>query len=172
MTNSPPDSEILKNYLYHLSTEHGASNSSIRQANSAIKYLYTQTLEIPWESLNVPQRKKKKKLPVWYTVKEVHSILENTRNLKHETLLTLIYSSGLRLSESVNLKLSDIYRDQKRLLIRQGKGGKDRYTILSDRALILLERYWLYYRPKKWLFPGRNGNPYTGRACQYAFLFS
>ena len=77
--------------------------------------------------------------------------------------------SGLRVSEVVNLQLTDIKRDRKRLLIRNGKGAKDRYTILSDKALETLEKYWKTYRPAYWLFYGRMNQPLSTRACQYAF---
>ncbi|QEN04344.1 integrase [Thiospirochaeta perfilievii] len=167
-----PKAEELKDYLYHLVSEHHLSNSSLKQTSSAIKYLYTQTLGLSWESLNIPNIKVKRKLPVWYTANEVHSILDNAKNLKHKTILTLIYSSGLRLSESVNIKISDVYRNQKRLLVRQGKGGKDRYTILSDRALKLLEQYWLAYKPTTYFFQGRDGKPYSPRSCQQAFYLA
>jgi site-specific recombinase XerD len=93
--------------------------------------------------------------------------------LKHKALLTLVYSSGLRVSESVHVKLSDIKRDRRKLLVRQGKGAKDRYTILSDLCLNLLDTYWRKYRPDDWLFPGRDGkSSLSARACQHAFYIA
>jgi integrase/recombinase XerD len=171
-SNDVPDSEGLKDYFFHLVSEHNLSRSSLKQASGAIKYLYTQTLGKSWETLNFPKNKTKKKLPVWYTVNEVLSILENSTNLKHKTILTLIYSSGLRLSEAANLKVTDIYREQKRLLVRQGKGGQDRYTILSDRALQLLETYWKVYRPKGYFFAAKSDKPYSPRTIQHAFYLA
>jgi site-specific recombinase XerD len=163
------DPEIIKDYLYYLITEKKASDSKIRQAHSAIRYLVIQTLAQNWEAGAIPRVKKKKRLPLVYSVPEVFSILNYAANLKHRTILTLIYSSGLRVSEVVNLTIHSIKRDQKRLLIRDGKGGKDRYTILADSALLLLEEYWRQYRPAHWLFYGRQGRPLTVRACQHAF---
>jgi integrase/recombinase XerD len=85
-------------------------------------------------------------------------------------MLLLIYSSGLRVSEVVRLSPNDILRDKMLLRVSQGKGNKDRYTILSHKALTVLETYWKAYRPIFWLFPGKNSSKHlTIRACQYAF---
>ena len=97
-------------------------------------------------------------------------IIKNASNLKHKTMLILIYSSGLRVSEAVILKPDDIIRSKMRLKLRQAKGHKDRYTILSEICLKYLEKYWKAYRPKKWLFTGRDSNkPLSIRACQHAY---
>ena len=163
-------SEKIKDYLYYLITDKKASDSKLRIAYSSIKYLYCQTLARSWEIESVPQVKKKKKLPTAFSVKEVFSILKSCPSLKHKALLTLVYSSGLRVSEGVNVQLTDIKRDRRKLLVRQGKGAKDRYTILSDLCLNLLDTYWRVYRPEYWLFPGRNGvSSLSARACQHAF---
>ena len=85
-------------------------------------------------------------------------------------MLTLIYSSGLRVSEITNIKAEDIIRDKMLLRIRRAKGNKDRYTILSETALKVLEKYWLPYRPDTWLFPGKNKKDKISiRACQHAY---
>ncbi len=85
-------------------------------------------------------------------------------------MLTLIYSSGLRVSEITNIKADDIIRNKMLLKIRQAKGNKDRYTILSERGLKALEKYWLAYRPQTWLFPGKNKKDKISiRACQHAY---
>jgi len=162
--------EEIKDYLFYLISDLKSSDSKIRQAHGAIKYLYTKTLQRPWDIASIPQLKKKKKLPSVLTVDEVFLLLKSGVNLKHQALLALIYSSGLRVSESVNIQISDIKRDKKLLLIRQGKGAKDRYTILSELCLKVLDKYWRAYKPEKWLFPGRGGSsPLTVRACQHAF---
>jgi integrase/recombinase XerD len=165
----PDDPELIKDYLYYLISDKKASDSKIRQAHSAIRYLVIQTLSRQWKAGAIPIVKKKQKLPTVYSVDEVFRILDHAANLKHRTILTLVYSSGLRVSEVANLKLTDIKRDSNRLLIRNGKGAKDRYTILSYRALIVLEEYWKSYRPGLWLFYGRKNQPLTIRACQHAF---
>ena len=132
-----------------------------------------QTLSRPWEAGGIPYVKKKKTLPKVFSFKEVISILKNTANLKHKVLIALIYSTGLRLSESVNLKLTDIKIDTKRILVRQGKGAKDRYTILSDICLKYLEIYWKQYKPDNWLFSGyKRDSHLSPRACQHAFTLA
>ncbi len=166
---STPDKEQIKDYLYYLICERKLSDASIRQAQASLKVLCTQTFGLQWSTMDLPERKGKKRLPIFYDFDEVILILKSSANLKHKALLTLIYSSGLRLSESVNLKITDINRARKKLLVRQGKGFKDRYTILSDLALIVLEKYYKAYRPQTWLFPGRVEGPLSPRAVQHAF---
>jgi integrase/recombinase XerD len=163
------DCERIKDYQFHLLTEKKASDSKVRQVYSALKYFYIQTLGRSWEEMKIPQLRKKKKLPSCFTFNEVISIIEHSANIKHRTLLTLIYSSGLRVSEAAKIKLTNIKREKNRLLVSLGKGGKDRYTILSDICLDQLENYWRLYKPEYWLFPGRKGNPLSARACQHAF---
>lgn len=93
----PPEKDQLKDYLYHLISERKLSDSTIRQASASLKFYCTQTFGIRWQSMNLPERKSKKKLPVFYSFNEVMLILRNSANLKHKALLTIIYSSGLRL---------------------------------------------------------------------------
>lgn len=131
---------------------------------------FCYTLNIPYELDRIPFPKQKRRLPTCYSFKEVDSIIRNAANLKHQTILTLVYSSGLRVSEVVNLKPEDIIREKMLLKINQSKGNKDRYTILSINALELLERYWNAYRPNDYLFPGKGGiGQLSIRACQHAY---
>ena len=139
--------ENIKNYLYHLIDGQKLSESSLRQARSAICYFFSQTIGREVEVANIPIQKKKRKLPEVFTVEEVFRIIHSADNLKHKTILMLTYSSGLRVGELVNLKVSDISRDSMRLKVRDGKGGKDRYTLLSEICLNQLEDYWKTYRP-------------------------
>ncbi|MFV0566527.1 MAG: tyrosine-type recombinase/integrase [Flavobacteriaceae bacterium] len=118
------------------------------------------------ETLNIERPKKEKKLPVVLSTDEVKQLLNANRNLKHKTLLCLIYSAGLRIGEAINLKASDI--DSKRMLIfiRSAKGKKDRYTILSESFLTMLRDYYRTYRPKDYLFEGQDGGQYTASSAQ------
>lgn len=164
------DSEKIKNYLYHLITDRDLSDSSIRQARSSIKYLFAQTLNRTIEVENIPCRIKQKRIPTALSLEEVSRIINSTENIKHKTMLMLIYSSGLRVGEIVELEPSDIRRDIMRLKVRQGKGHRDRYTILSKTCLEQLEIYWKQYRPSRWLFNGRTrGTQISIRAVQHAF---
>lgn len=169
----PPEivtKETIKNYLYHLVRERNLSDSSLRQARSAICYFFSQTMGRYVEVENIPVQKKKKKLPEVFTVEEVFKIIRSTNNLKHKTILMLTYSSGLRVGELVNLKVRDILRDSMRLKVRDAKGGKDRYTLLSEICLEQLEIYWRTYRPNNWLFYGQKyDSPISIRAVQHAY---
>jgi site-specific recombinase XerD len=119
----------------------------------------------------MPPYKKVNKLPEILSTDEVERLLCAVTNQKHRTVLMSAYAAGLRLSEIVNLKLGDI--DSKRMMIhvKQGKGSKDRYTILSKRLLEQLRIYWKGYRPSEWLFSGRKPgqpiSPSTAAAIYY-----
>ena len=145
----------VKEYLVHLLEDRKLSRGTYRNYVAGIKFLYKTTLnrEEVVEEIRYP--KAKKKLPVVLDLAEIKALLSVMENLKHRALLTITYSSGLRISEAACLKVTDI--DSKRMMVRvqQGKGGKDRYSILSQTALELLRRYWRQYRPKEWLFEGQ-----------------
>jgi len=169
----PPENitrEIIKDYLYSLIKERKLSESSLRQARSAICYFFSQTMGSCIEVENIPTQKKKRKLPEVFTVDEVFRIIRSADNVKHRTILMLVYSSGLRVGELVNLKACDICRDSMRLKVRDAKGGRDRYTLLSEICLNQLEQYWKTYRPENWLFCGRYpGEQISIRAVQHAY---
>ena len=138
----------IREYLHYLIQEKKASQSLIRQAYSALKFLYETTLQKDWNGFRIPRAKTGKRLPVVLSLQEIQAILSAARNLKHRALLVTIYSAGLRVSEVVHLKVSDI--DSQRMVIRvqQGKGGKDRYVLLAKRTLEVLRDYWRAYRPE------------------------
>jgi len=160
------DQEI-REYLHYLIQEKKASQSVISQSYSALKFLYETTLKRDWNGLRIPRAKMGKKLPVVLSQQEIQAIFSATRNLKHRALLMTIYSAGLRVSEAVHLKVSDI--DSQRMMIRvqQGKGDKDRYTLLAKRTLEVLREYWREYRPKDWLFYSHSfERPLSSRTVQ------
>jgi site-specific recombinase XerD len=154
----PPDElgdKEIKAFLHFLRKEKKASQSTMNQAYSALKFFYETTLGRPWNGKQIPRCKRGKRLPVVLSREEVQSILSATENLKHLTILATIYSGGLRLSEAAELKVSDI--DSQRMLIHvRGKGDKDRYTLLGKNALEVLRTYWKAYRPSDYLFPSRD----------------
>jgi len=163
------ESEV-KEYLLYLLRGKKVSDSTVRQYYGALKFLYQTTLKRNWVIEKIPYLKTKKRLPVVLDRKEVDSLFSATENLKHRAILMLIYSSGLRVAEVAHLKITDI--DSKRMMIRiqQSKGGKDRYSILSNVALDVLRQYWRKYRPKEWLFPGyRDDKPISDRSIQKIF---
>lgn len=162
-------SEVDRFLLELLKQNH--SHSYVNQAISALR-IYLIELEgrkefsAPWV-----RSKRQKSLPQVLSPGEVLRILNALTNLKHRTILALTYSAGLRVSEVVALKLEDIDRDRRIIHIRQSKGKKDRYTLLSNTAHALLEQYLVQEKPQIWLFPGGSSNNrlLSVRTVQYIF---
>jgi site-specific recombinase XerD len=118
----------------------------------------------------IPRAKKEKKLPVVLSPTEVKSIFNSVDNFKHRVLLMTVYASGLRVSEAVNLKTTDIDSKNMQIHIRGGKGNKDRYCMLSKVNLDILRDYYLRYKPKEWLFYGQTLlNPLSVRTIERVF---
>jgi site-specific recombinase XerD len=150
----------VQNYLLYLIQERKLSWSSCNIAAQAIRFFYRITLKRSEAQFLVPTARQPQKLPQILSREEVASLIEQTLNLKHRAILMTAYGAGLRLTEICHLKVSDV--DSKRMTIRveQGKGAKDRYTLLSPTLLGELRRYWCIYRPKLWLFSARDpGRP-------------
>ena len=144
------------------------ANRSVSYQNQCIngikKFLLFKGIEI--NKLNIERPKKERQLPAVLSVEEIKALFNNLTNLKHKTLLSLLYSGGLRIGEALNLKIGDI--DSKRMLIhiKQAKGKKDRYTLLSHSFLKLIREYYLAYKPKVFLFEGLNGKQYSNASAQ------
>lgn len=165
--------EEIRDYLYYILKEKKASQASMNQAYSALKFFYVRTLQREWNGSKIPRSKIPKKLPVVLSQDEIQRIFSSTKSLKHLTALMVIYSGGLRVGEAVKLKVSDIDRERMSIHIRQGKGFKDRYTILGERTLEVIRDYWHAYHPKNWLFPGKKeGNYLSVSSIQCAFRSS
>jgi site-specific recombinase XerD len=147
--------QMVQDYLFHLMQERKLAWSSCNVIVNGVRFFYTKVLGIDSETLSIPPQKKVKQLPEVLSTEELQCLLGGVSNQKHRTLLMATYAAGLRVSEVVKLKLTDI--ESKRMMIRvqQGKGNKDRYTILSKRLLKELRIYWKGYRPSLWLFSGR-----------------
>ena len=148
------DQEI-REYLHYLIQEKKASQSGVSQAYSALKFFYETTLKRNWNGYRIPRAQRGKRLPVVLSQPEIQVIFSAVGNLKHRTVLMTIYSAGLRLSEVVHLKVSDVDSQRMTIRVQQGKGQKDRYTLLAQRTLDILRDYWKEYRPSGWLFPGK-----------------
>ena len=148
------DLEAVRQYQLHLAQERKLSPQSINTFVSAVQCLYLVTLEMPWEKHDFPRARLEEKLPVVLAPDEVQRFLDQVTGVKHRAVLLTCYGSGVRISEAVSLKLSDI--DSHRMLIRveHGKGGKDRYSMLSPCLLEILRAYCRILRPAgPWLFP-------------------
>jgi integrase/recombinase XerD len=154
--NLPPDkidAQQLQAYVLHLTVERGLSWSTCNVAVSAFRFFYVEVLGRERTNLPMPPRKKPTKLPEVLSRQELDRLFACARPLRNRTLLMTTYAAGLRVSEVTSLRVSDI--DSKRMMIRveQGKGAKDRYTILSPRLLEELRAYWKLHQPHTWLFP-------------------
>jgi len=159
----------LKQYLHHR-VKSGISYSNINISCNAFKLFFNKVLKFNWSDDVIVRPKRPNKLPYVLSKAEILSIMDRVLNLKHKTILLTAYSSGLRISEALNLRISDI--DSKNMLIRVnlGKGKKDRLTVLSHETLKLLRLYWTRYRPTDFLFPGLiAGKPMTARTIQQTF---
>jgi len=147
--------------LKHL-VQLGKSDSYLNQAINSIKFYYEIVLNIPNRFYSIDRPRKQEKLPEILAKETVLKMIDIAANLKHKCILSLLYSAGLRRSELINLKITDI--DSTRMLIRvaQGKGKKDRFTLLSKNVLVDLRSYYKIYRPKTYLFEGADGGKYSG----------
>ncbi|QSO52866.1 site-specific integrase [Alicyclobacillus curvatus] len=167
------NAEDIRRFLLHLIHEKKVSPGTVNAYSAAIRFLFAVTLNRTLNYLQIPRQKKRKTLPEVLTRSEVHSILESCQNIKHKAMLTLVYSAGLRVSEAAALKIQHIDSKNMRLFVQKGKGGKDRYTLLSDACLNVLREYWKEYRPNHpegWLFLGTyNVTHITSAAIEDAF---
>jgi integrase/recombinase XerD len=147
--------EEIRTYQVYLTNEKKLAPGSVLIAVAALRFLYKVSLKRQWPFDEViPAPKKPQKLPVVLSPEEVLHFLECVGSTKHRGILTTCYAAGLRISETVRLKFTDI--DGQRMVIRvdQGKGQKDRYVMLSPKLLETLRNYWRAVRPKSWLFEG------------------
>jgi integrase/recombinase XerD len=154
-------------FLAFLERDIGSSASTINQAISAIRFLYTRVLGR--EAPLTRRPKADRRLPGALSREEAMRIVAAPRNMNHRALLVLAYSAGLRVSELAALRIRDVDANRGMILVHNGKGRKDRYTILADRTKRLLETYLDLYKPKLWLFEGREGAHLSTRSIQEAF---
>jgi site-specific recombinase XerD len=144
----------VRRYKLHLTRERKLSVATVNQRVAAIRFFYTAVCKVPWSLDEIPYQKGKHTLPVVPTRQELRCLLASALDLMARTFLALVYGCGLRLSEARMLRVSDIDSERMRIVIRQGKGRRDRETVLGDRLLKLLRDYYRQYRPKDLLFPG------------------
>lgn len=155
--------EDARRYQVHLASG-GATSTTMNAMVSALRFFFNVTLKKSGFTDFLPFVRGPQKLPVILSLEEVARLLEAAPGLKYKAALSVAYGAGLRVSEVVSLKVTDI--DSSRMLIRveQGKGRKDRYVMLSECLLQLLRDWWRVMRPKAWLFPGQDPvNPLSTR---------
>lgn len=159
----------VKDYiLWNIDLGHSASH--IRQAKAALTLLYQDALELPDILKNLPWVKNPETIPIVLSKAEVQRLLAASEDLKQKAIISLAYSAGLRVSEVIRLKVTDILSDRGQIRVRNGKGEKDRYTILADQTLKTLREYYRAEHPKDWLFPGIvPGQPMSVSAAERSF---
>ncbi len=159
----------MKDYiLWNIDLGHSAAH--IRQAKAALTWLYRELLKLPDIVENLPQVKNPETVPIVLSKAEVARLLAAAEDLKQKALISLAYSAGLRVSEVIRLKVTDILSDRGQIRVRSGKGEKDRYTLLADQTLKTLREYYRAEQPRDWLFPGIiPGQPMSVSAAERSF---
>jgi len=147
--------EHIRQYQLYLVDERKLAWSTFRIRISALKFLYTRTLQQSWFDHQVAKPKERRKLPTVLSQEEVRGLLDATVNLKHRALLATMYATGLRCAEVQQLKVTDIDSQRMVVHVREGKGKYPRQVMLSPKLLELLRIYWRWRKPKDWLFPGQ-----------------
>ncbi|HEX4607129.1 MAG TPA: site-specific integrase [Urbifossiella sp.] len=154
--NRPPEQltqEHVREYLLHL-IRLGRAWDTYNQARCGLHFFYRVTLGRDWSLGQLPCAKIPKRLPVVLSRDEVRQFFAAARRLKARAMLMTAYAAGLRASEVVGLRVADVDSQRMLILVRQGKGQKDRYVMLSPVLLEAFRAYWRKHRPVDWLFPG------------------
>jgi integrase/recombinase XerD len=172
--NDPkPENVTIKDiyrYINDSIVERNLSESYQNQSINAIKGFYKVVYNKNFKIKDIQRPKKSKKLPIVLSKEEVRKLFDQIKNLKHRAILMLIYSGGLRISEVINLKLTDIDKNRKIIRILGAKGKKDRIVGLSDKILLILREYYKVYRPTVYLFEStEEGKKYSTRSIQSVF---
>jgi len=164
------DEAAIRQYLHYLLVEKKLSWSSVNVSYSALRFFYEKTLNRPWNVAKLPRPKTGSKLPVILAEAELRALFAALPNEKHRLVLMLTYAAGLRVSETAHLKLTDLDSQRMQIRVSQGKGRKDRYTLLSPVLLPQLRDYYRQYKPQVYLFEGRTpGEPLAIETIQKIF---
>jgi integrase/recombinase XerD len=171
--NSTPVSELdalqLRSYFLYCVSTLGLSENTLHSRINAVKFYVEQVLNREKFFFDIPRPKKPSILPKVISPTDIKKIFAATTNLKHNTMLKLCYGMGLRVSEIVNLKITDIDSTAMQVFIERAKGKKGRYVNLPESILTQLRDYYKEYRPEKYLFEGQYGGQYTTRSVQAVF---
>jgi integrase/recombinase XerD len=153
--------EEINRYMHEMS-EKGRSFTWLNQSINAIKYYYRKVLHKPCDAAFIDRpRRHARTLPKVIDADYVMAIIKSIKNIKHRCIVMVMYSSGIRIGELVNLRIGDIQIARGLINIRHGKGNKDRVSVLGTNIIQYLEEYLKLYKPKRWLFEGTNGGPYS-----------
>lgn len=168
--------EEIKAFLLDIVTTNDYASKTQNQIINAIKFYYEQVLGLNKKQYWIDRPRKESKLPLIISEEDVVRLLTAASNLKHKCMIAMLYSAGLRRSELLNMQITDVDINRMQVFVRNGKGKKDRVSLLSVRLALALENYYLQYKPKKWLFEGLHNKQYSGtslskliqRACKNA----
>lgn len=161
--------EEIEAFIYHQITKYKISETAQNTLINAIKAYYEHVLGRERTVYEIQRPKKSMTLPNILSQEEIKGILSSVENLKHRTILMMIYSAGLRISEAINLRVRDIHSDEGYIFIKGAKGKKDRKSVLSPVLLVLLRQYYKAYKPSYWLIEGQEGGQYSATSIQAIF---
>lgn len=158
--------EQIKKHIISTVRTHNYATKTQNQIVNAIKFYYEKVLGLRKHDYWIPRPRKEFKLPVVASEEEVVRIIVAAENLKHQCIIALLYSTGLRRGELINLKKVDVDIERKQVFVRGGKGKKDRTTVLSDRMTNALLKYYAAYNPRTYVFEGADGGQYSGSSIR------
>ena len=145
---------MMMQYLLYLSKTLGCSRVKCRMAAQSISFFFRHVLKMPYIIPSIIYPRPTTKLPPVMNTTEIRALIDSIKNVKHRTVVMLLYSTGMRLAEISALKIADIDSKAMRIKVVQGKGCKDRYTLLSEQVLLELRAYYIIYKPQEYLFNG------------------
>ena len=154
--------ELREFLMKYLREEKKISERSVNYYNSVIRFIYDVVLDMPINQKQIPMYKKKRKLPKILSDEELSIFFDACDNYMYKTIFMMIYGSGLRISEATNLRIEDIDSKNMRLFVRNGKGERERYTVLPEKSLEMLRKCYQMYKPNHpegYMFLNREGNP-------------
>lgn len=161
--------EMIREYILYCTTVLKLTENTLHSRINSIKFYFEQVLHRKKFFIEIHRPKKQSKLPKVIDFNDLRRIFKLTTNLKHNTMLKLIYGMGLRVSEIVNLKVNDVDSQRMQVFIERAKGKKDRYANLPESLLDQLREYYVEYRPKDYLFEGQYGGALSVRTAQQVF---
>ena len=163
--------ELRDFLLKYLKEEKGLNERSINYYNNVIRFIYDVVIDYPINKRQIPLFKSKRRLPKILREEELNIFFDACENYEYKTIFMLIYGTGLRISEATNLRIEDVDSKNMRLFVRNGKGERERYTVLPDKSLEMLRKYYEMYKPNHkdgYLFLNEFGNPLkVGRLREY-----
>jgi site-specific recombinase XerD len=150
--------EHIREYQVHLFRERKLSAGTVEGRTAALRFLFVKTLKRPYLHDQIPFPKRQRPLPTVLSQEEVARLIDSARNLMHRAMLMTLYGTGVRRAELCQLKVADVDSQRMVIRVRNGKGGRDRDVLLSDKLLETLREYWRWMKPKTYLFPGTVNN--------------